>query len=142
MTTAGSGKPEWVLDHLRRYQETDGEDGHIWRGYPTLLLTTTGRKSGAEITTPLIYGEHEGRYLIVASRGGAPEHPQWYRNLSADSSVGVQVKGDKFKAVASTANAEEKPALWRLMAEIYPPYDEYQARTEREIPVVILERAG
>ena len=142
MTTSGGGKPEWVLDHLQRYRETDGEDGHMWRGCPTLLLTTTGRKTGAETATPLIYGEHEGRYLIIASRGGAPEHPQWYRNLSANPSVGVQVKADKFRATARTAGPEEKPALWRLMAEIYPPYDEYQARTEREIPVVILERAG
>ncbi len=141
MTTSNSGKPQWVLDHIESYQRSNGEDGHMWRGYPTLLLTTTGRKSGNAITTPLIYGEHEGRYLIVASRGGAPEHPQWYRNLSANPSVGMQVKADRFSATARTADADEKPALWRLMASVYPPYDEYQARTEREIPVVILERA-
>ena len=142
MTTSNSGKPQWVLDHIESYRQSNGEDGHMWRGYPTLLLTTIGRKSGNEITTPLIYGEHEGRYLIVASRGGAPEHPQWYRNLSANPSLGVQVKADGFKATARTADADEKPSLWRHMVSVYPPYDEYQARTEREIPVVILERAN
>lgn len=142
MTTASSGKPEWVLDHLQRYQQSDGEDGHLWRGYPTLLLTTIGRKSGKETTTPLIYGEHDGRYLVVASRGGAPAHPQWYLNLATNPSVRVQVEADRFSASARTAGSDEKPALWKLMAAIYPPYDEYQARTEREIPVVVLERAA
>ena len=141
MTTSESGKPPWVLEHLERYLSTDGEDGHIWRGTPTLLLTTIGRRSGREITTPLIYGEHDGRWIVVASRGGAPDHPLWYYNLSADPTVRVQVAADRFAATARTAGPDEKPALWRLMAGIYPPYDEYQARTEREIPVVILERA-
>ena len=142
MTTPGSGRPPWVLEHLERYLATDGEDGHMWRGVPTLLLTTNGRKTGRSITTPLIYGVHEGRYIIVASRGGAPDHPQWYYNLSANPSVGVQVGADKFDATARTAGPDEKPELWQLMAGIYPPYDDYQTKTEREIPVVILERAG
>ena len=142
MTTSGSGKPAWVLEHLERYIATDGEDGHMWRGTPTLLLTTTGRKSGRGITTPLIYGTHEGNCIVVASRGGAPDHPHWYYNLSANPSVRVQVAADKFNATARTANPEEKSALWQLMAGIYPPYDEYQAKTERVIPVVILERAA
>ena len=130
----------WQADHARRYLETNGEDGHIWRGVPTLLLTTTGRRTGAPYTTPLIYGEDNGRYIVVASRGGAPEHPQWYRNLVAQPAVAVQVKADRFPARARTASAEEKPALWKLMASIWPAYDEYQARTSRDIPVVILER--
>ena len=141
MTTPRSSQPEWVRDHIRRYLETDGEDGHTWRGYPTLLLTHTGRKSGEQHTTPLIYGEHEGRYIVVASRGGAPEHPQWRHNLAADPSVVVQVRGERFRATARTADANERATLWRMMAEIYPPYDEYQERTTRQIPVVILERA-
>ena len=107
---------------------------------PTLLLTTTGRRSGEPYTTPLIYGEDNGRYVVVASRGGADEHPQWYRNLVAQPEVGVQVKADHFRARARTASAEEKPALWQLMARIWPAYNDYQARTSREIPVVILER--
>jgi len=141
MTISGGARP-WVREHLERYLQTAGEDGHIWRGVPTLLLTTTGRKSGEPYTTPLIYGEDAGRYVVVASRGGAPSHPQWYLNLNANPSVGAQVAADKFQARARTASPDEKPALWALMTGIYPPYDEYQAATEREIPVVILERAG
>jgi deazaflavin-dependent oxidoreductase (nitroreductase family) len=132
--------PGWQAEHTRRYLATNGEDGHLWEGVPTLLLTTTGRRSGKSFTTPLIYGESDGRYLVVASRGGAPEHPQWYQNLVAKPEVELQVKADRFAARARTANAEEKPALWQLMAEIWPSYLEYQTRTSREIPVVILER--
>jgi len=133
--------PGWQAEHARRYMETNGEDGHIWEGVPTLLLTTTGRRSGKPYTTPLIYGEDAGRYLVVASRGGAPEHPQWYRNLVAQPDVEVQIRADRFRARARTASAEEKPPLWKQMAGIWPAYDEYQTRTNREIPVVILERA-
>jgi deazaflavin-dependent oxidoreductase (nitroreductase family) len=128
------------MEHLRRYVETGGEDGHLWEGVPTLLLTTTGRRTGQPFTTPLIYGQDGGRYLVVASRGGAPEHPGWYKNLVAHPEVGVQIKADRFRARARTATPDEKPALWKLMASIWPSYDEYQTRTEREIPVVILER--
>jgi deazaflavin-dependent oxidoreductase (nitroreductase family) len=105
-----------------------------------LLLTTTGRHSGQPRTTPLIYGRDGDRYLVVASRGGAPKHPDWYENLVAQPEVHVQVMADRFKARARTATAAEKPPLWKTMAAIFPPYDEYQTRTTREIPVVILER--
>ncbi len=142
MTTANPGRRDWVDEHMDRYLASDGEDGHEWRGYPTLLLTTTGRHSGKPTTTPLIYGEEGGLYLVVASRGGAPTHPQWYLNLTASAEVRVKVKADKFGAKARAATPEEKPALWELMAKIYPPYVEYQAKTTREIPVVIIERAG
>ncbi len=130
----------WQAEHARRYIATNGEDGHLWNGVPTLLLTTTGRRTGTSRTTPLIYGRDGDRYLVVASRGGAPRHPQWYENLTVDPNVQVQVLGDRFAARARTASPEEKPALWRLMAGIWPAYDEYQARTRRDIPVVILER--
>ena len=136
----GDRSPGWQIRHRDRYLATNGEDGHLWEGLPTLLLTTTGRRTGQQHTTPLIYGEDGGRYVVVGSRGGAPEHPQWYRNLLADPRVQVQVKADRFPARARPATAEEKPALWRKMAQIYPPYDEYQARTTREIPVVVIER--
>ncbi len=132
--------PDWIADHMRRYIETDGEDGHIWRGVPTLLLTTTGRRSGKAKTLPLIYGQSGDDYLVVASRGGAPTHPGWYLNLEAQPEVEVQVAADRFRARARTANAAEKPALWKAMAEIWPAYDEYQANTTRTIPVVVLER--
>ena len=131
----------WQADHARRYLATDGAEGHLWRGVPTLLLTTTGRRTGRPYTTPLIYGEDGGRYLVVASKGGAPEHPQWYRNLLAQPEVQVQVGAERFRARARPASAEEKPALWKLMAGIWPDYDAYQTRTTRDIPVVILERA-
>jgi deazaflavin-dependent oxidoreductase (nitroreductase family) len=141
MTTPSGGRREWVQEHLERYLATGGEDGHLWRdGIPTLLLTTTGRKSGKATTTPLIYGQDGDRYMVVGSRGGAPDHPQWYLNLSADPSIEVQVKADKFTARARTATPDEKPRLWEIMAKIYPPYNEYQGRTDREIPVIILER--
>ena len=127
-------------EHVRRYQETDGAEGHEWQGTTALLLTTTGRHSGQPRTTPLIYGRSGDRYLVVASRGGAPAHPDWYQNLVAQPEVHVQVMADRFKARARTASTAEKPALWKTMTAIWPPYEEYQARTTREIPVVILER--
>ena len=128
-------------EHVRRYLETDGEEGYRWRrGAPILLLTTTGRKSGEPRIKPLIFGEEDGRYVVVASQGGAPAHPQWYLNLRADPDVHVQIKGDRFRARARDAEGEERERLWRLMNEIWPPYDEYQERTERRIPVVVLER--
>ena len=121
--------------------ESGGKDGHIWEGVTTLLLTTTGRRSGEQRTTPLIYGRDGDRYLVVASRGGAPEHPGWYQNLAAHPEIQVQVMADRFKARTRTATSAERPALWKTMAAIWPAYDEYQARTAREIPVVIIERA-
>jgi deazaflavin-dependent oxidoreductase (nitroreductase family) len=126
---------------MRRYLATGGRDGHLWEGVPTLLLTTTGRRSGQPRTTPLIYGRDGDRYLIVASRGGAPSHPDWYENLVAHPEVQVQVMADRFKARARTSTAAEKPALWKTMTAIWPAYDEYQSRTKREIPLVILERS-
>jgi deazaflavin-dependent oxidoreductase (nitroreductase family) len=131
----------WVNRHVRRYVETDGRSGHRWHGVQTLLLTTRGRRSGRLRRTALIYGRDGDRYLVVASKGGAGTHPLWYLNLTANPEVQVQVGAEKFTARARTAGPEEKPRLWRLMAEIWPDYDRYQQRTSREIPVVILERA-
>lgn len=128
-------------EHVDRYQATDGEEGHEWRGTTALLLTTTGRKSGEEHTTPLIYQEHDGDYLIVASKGGADEPPAWYLNLETDPTVRVQVKGDRFTANARDATSDEKPEMWGKMTGVWPDYDEYQRKTDREIPVVVLERA-
>jgi len=127
-------------EHVSRYVETDGREGYWWNGVPTLILTTTGRKSGRRSSTPLIFGQHGDDYLVVASRGGADQPPAWYLNLQANPEVEVQVLGDKFSARARTATADEKPALWRQMTGIWPDYDNYQRKTERSIPVVILER--
>jgi deazaflavin-dependent oxidoreductase (nitroreductase family) len=129
------------MEHVKVYQETNGEDGHMWNNVPTLLLTTTGRKSGKQFTTPLIYGKDGDSYLVVGSRGGAAEHPQWYRNLVADPGIEVQVLADKFKARARTAEGEEKARLWKTMTAVWPAYDEYQGRTKREIPLVVIEIA-
>lgn len=132
--------PLYGQEHVERYRATDGEEGHDWRGTVTLLLTTTGRKSGEPRTTPLIYGRSGDDYLVVASQGGAPQPPAWFRNLEADPDVEVQVKGDRFPARARVATPEEKPEMWRTMTSEWPAYDDYQARTDREIPVVVLER--
>jgi deazaflavin-dependent oxidoreductase (nitroreductase family) len=130
----------WVAQHIRRYVETDGIRGHRWSGVNTLLLTTRGRKSGKLRRTALIYGRDGERFLVVASQGGARKHPSWYLNLVENTDVFVQVGEEKFAARAQPATAEEKPRLWRIMTSIWPEYDRYQARTRRDIPVVILER--
>ncbi|MCK2216899.1 nitroreductase family deazaflavin-dependent oxidoreductase [Actinomadura sp. ATCC 31491] len=127
-------------EHVKRYQETGGAEGHDWNNTTVLLLTTKGRSSGQPYTTPLIYQRYGDDYVIVASYGGAPDDPQWYKNLMAEPEVEVQVKDDKFKARARTARPEEKPDMWRVMAATWPQYDEYQQKTDREIPVVVLER--
>ena len=128
-------------EHVRAYRETDGELGHDWkRGSSILLLTTTGHRSGKPRTMPLIYGRSGDDYLVVASNGGSPEPPAWFVNLNEQPEVEVQVLGDRFKARARTATREEKRAMWQEMVRHWPPYDDYQRRTDREIPVVVLER--
>lgn len=131
----------WVAEHIHRYVATDGAEGHEWRpGVFTLLLTTRGRRSGALRRTALIYGRDGDDYLVVASQGGAPRHPAWYFNLLADPRAEVQVGAERFTARARIATPEEKPRMWETMAKIWPAYDDYQARTDREIPVVVLKR--
>lgn len=129
-------------EHVRVYRETAGERGYHWRGTTILLLTTRGRRSGEERTTPLIHRTDGDRWVIVASKGGTPEHPSWYENLRADPRATIQVKGEVIPVTASTAEGEERERLWKLMAEVWPDYDGYQARTEREIPIVVLTRAA
>jgi proline iminopeptidase len=128
-------------EHVQRYRETGGDVGHIWKeGSTVLLLTTKGRKTGRETTTPLIYAQDDDRYIVVASQGGAPTHPGWYRNLVRHPEVEVQVEDDIFFARARTAQGDERERLWRKANEVWPHYDEYSKRTERVIPVVVLER--
>jgi proline iminopeptidase len=128
-------------EHVRRYRETGGEVGHIWReGSTILLLTTTGRTTGEKRTAPLIYAADGARFVIVASKGGAPEHPGWYKNLEKTPDVELQVKGEVFRARAHTVHGEERARLWKKANEVWPHYDEYATRTSREIPVVVLER--
>lgn len=141
MTEVHDSPAGWVNDHIKKYVDSDGAEGHLWNGVPTLLLTTRGRKSGELRRTALIYGEHGSSYLIVASQGGADTHPAWYLNLSADPEVQVQVGAEKFSARARTATEQEKPELWAKMVEIWPAYEDYQTKTARPIPVVVLDRA-
>src|SRR6478736_4517352 len=133
-------RPLFGQEHVDRYRATGGAVGHDWRGAKTLLLTTTGRRSGEQRTTPLIYGTDNGGYMVVASKGGSDEPPAWYLNLREHPEVEVQVRDDVFRARARDATDEEKPALWSKMTEQWPDYDAYQQKTEREIPVVVLER--
>ena len=126
-------------EHVDAYLATDGEEGHDWRGTQTLILTTTGRKSGKQRLTPLIYGRHGNDYLIVASKGGTPENPDWYHNLSANPEVEIQVKGDKMRARARTATPAEKAEMWPIMTKEWPDYDDYQTKTDRDIPIVVVE---
>ncbi|MEV7092976.1 nitroreductase family deazaflavin-dependent oxidoreductase [Amycolatopsis sp. NPDC051045] len=130
----------WVAEHVRTYLETNGERGHLYQGWPTLLLTTRGRKTGKLRRTALIYGQDGRRHLLVASNAGSPAHPAWYLNLVAQPEVTVQDRGDTFTARARTATAEEKTRLWPVMTSIFPLYDTYQAQADREIPLVIVER--
>lgn len=128
-------------EHVDRYRATDGEEGHIWvEGSTVALLTTTGRKSGEKRTTPLIYGKSGNDHLVVASDGGADRPPTWYLNLEADPEAELQVLGDRFKVRARDASPEEKPEMWKQMTAQWPYYDDYQRITDREIPVVVLER--
>jgi deazaflavin-dependent oxidoreductase (nitroreductase family) len=131
--------PLFGQEHVDRYLATGGEEGHDWEGTQTLILTTTGRRSGRQRQHPLIYGRHGDDFLVVASKGGAPRHPAWYLNLVADPDVEIQVRDERIRAHARTASREEKPELWSLMTKEWPAYDSYQENTEREIPVVVLE---
>ena len=140
----------WIAEHIRLYR-TDPEKARLWDStplggpglLPTLLLTTTGRKSGEPRALPLIYGEAGDAYVVVASKGGLPEHPLWFRNLEAQPECEVQVGRKRLRARARVAEGEERERLWARMAKLYPPYDEYQRRAAgRVIPVVVLEPIG
>ncbi len=139
---------DWVVEHIRKYRESNGAEGHIWKGVdgsqnlPCLLLTTTGRRTGEARTTALIYGRDGDCYVIIASRGGTPADPVWYGNLLANPAVQLQVGPDQFAATAHTATGDERARLWQMMAEIFPSYDDYQAKAKatREIPLIVLER--
>ena len=132
---------EWVADHITRYIATNGEDGHIWRGVPCLLLTTIGRKSGVPRRTALIYGRDGDDYVIVASKGGHPTHPLWYTNLTTNEVVTLQVAADVFQATATTIPVgADRDRVWATMVSIWPDYGVYQTKTERRIPLVRLVR--
>lgn len=140
--------PGWMVEHTNRYLASGGTDGHMYKisqpgrpelTVPSLLLTTTGRKSGARYIFPLFYGSDGGAYFVIASKGGAPEHPGWYRNILANPEVALQVGTKHLKARARTATGEERARLWEKSLEFWPPYADYQKKTDREIPVVVLD---
>ena len=140
--------PDWIADHLRVYQESGGKEGHMWDStaaggkglLPCLLLHTKGRKSGKDFVHPLIYGVTGNDFIIVGSKGGAETHPGWYFNLVADPQTRVQVGPDSFDVTARILAAEERERVWKQMVDLYPPYEDYQAKTDREIPLFLLER--
>jgi deazaflavin-dependent oxidoreductase (nitroreductase family) len=127
-------------EHVRAYRESGGQRGYHWRGTTILLLTTTGRASGQERTTPLIHREDDGKWVVVASKGGAPEHPDWYKNLERDPEATIQVKDERISVRGRAAEGQERERLWELMTEVWPAYDQYQQKTDRLIPVVVFER--
>ncbi len=137
----------WIAEHIQLYR-TDPEKARLWDSaplggpgvLPTLLLTTTGRKSGEPRALPLIYGESGSSYVIIASKGGAPTHPVWFLNLEAKPECELMVGAKAVTARARVAEGEERERLWKQMAELYPPYDEYQERAgDRTIPVIVLD---
>jgi len=133
--------PDYSLfgdEHVRQYEATAGKVGHDWNGASVLILQTTGRKSGQTRKFPLIYGRDGADYVVVASKGGAPDHPGWYKNLLAHPDAKVQVRGDLIAVTARTGTAEDRQRVWPVMTAQWPPYDEYQRKTARSIPVVLL----
>lgn len=139
--------PAWVKEHVERYL-SDGEAGHLWDAslgggegmLTTLLLTTTGRKSGRLSILPLIYRPTaDGGYCVIASKGGSPAHPSWFLNLKANANAHIKVANEELDVTARVAEGEEREALWQMMADYYAPYTDYQSRTERQIPVVVLD---
>jgi deazaflavin-dependent oxidoreductase (nitroreductase family) len=141
MSESNYTQPDLLLlgdDHVRAYRESGGEVGYLWNGVPTLLLTATGRRTGRKLTSPLIFARNGDDYLIVASMGGAPRHPNWFLNLQATPEAQIQVKDQTLPVVARAASVTEKPHLWKIVTDVWPNYDVYQARTDRYIPVVVL----
>ena len=141
--------PQWMKDHVDRYLSSGGTDGHMYtinlpnvppKTVPSLLLTTTGRKSGDKYLFPLFYGHAGDGYFVIASKGGAPEHPGWYRNILVHPDVELQVGTAKMKARARTVTGAARAKLWDEAVRFWPPYTDYQRKTGgREIPVVVLD---
>ena len=137
----------WIKEHIELYR-SDPEKARLWDSsplggpgpLPTLLLTTTGRKSGEPRALPLLYGEADGAYIVIASKGGLPNHPIWFLNLEANAACDLMVGAKAVSARARVAEGEERERLWKQMAAMYPPYDQYQENAgERTIPVVVLD---
>lgn len=140
-TSSPEPRPLFGAEHVRRYLESEGREGHAWQGVRTLVLFTRGRRSGEQRANALIYEPSGDSLVVVASKGGAPEHPAWYMNLSAHPDVEAQVGSERRRLRARVAQGDERRQLWAQMARVWPSYDQYQERTERTIPVVVLDPA-
>lgn len=147
MSDTAQQLPDWIKAHIALYQ-SDPEKGHMWDSgvaggpgpLPTLLLTTTGRKSGEPRLLPLIYKKVGDNYIIIASKGGFASHPVWYLNLEAKPGCHIQVGPQHFDATMRVAQGSERDDLWAQMAAVYPPYNDYKTLAgDREIPVVVLQ---
>ncbi len=132
---------DWVADQAREYEESNGQQANTLRdtGMPVIVMTTTGHRSGLVRKVPLMRVERGGQYAIVASKGGAPEQPGWYHNLMADSTVLIQDGPEPFEATVRLLSGDERAQWWELAVEVYPPYAEYQVKTDREIPLFVTE---
>lgn len=145
MAISGTYEPspnDYVAKQVEEFESSDGREGNTMRGRPVIILWTRGRKSGAVRKSPLMRVNDGERYAVVASQGGAPEHPVWYLNLEADPHVSLQDGPDLRDYIAHTATPEERAEWWPKATAVWPDYDEYQQKTDREIPIVILEPAG
>jgi F420H(2)-dependent quinone reductase len=144
MALQGTYEPspaEWVAEQVRQYEASGGSEGNTMRGVPVIILWTRGRKSGTVRKTPLMKVRDGDRYAVVASMGGAPEHPQWYANLTADPHVSVQDGPEVRDFTAREVTGEEKAEWWAKATAVWPDYDDYQEKTGREIPLLVLEPA-
>jgi deazaflavin-dependent oxidoreductase (nitroreductase family) len=137
---AGPDDDLFGAEHVRVFRDTSGARGYDWRGTTVLLLTTRGRTSGEQRTTPLIHRVDGDRWVVVASKGGAPRNPSWFENLRAEPDAEIEVPGERIPVRAEVLEGDERARVWARMAEVWPAYDDYQAKTDREIPVVALSR--
>jgi deazaflavin-dependent oxidoreductase (nitroreductase family) len=134
---------QWVRDQVEAYEKSGGAEGNTLRDRPVIILTTVGNKSGKIRKTPLMRVEHDGSYAIVASQGGAPKHPVWYHNLVADpTAVVVQDGPEPFDAEVREVTGDERTTWWDRAVAAYPPYAEYQEKTDRQIPVFVARKRG
>ncbi|MER5611061.1 MULTISPECIES: nitroreductase family deazaflavin-dependent oxidoreductase [unclassified Streptomyces] len=133
---------QWVRDQVELFESSGGTEGTTMRGMPVIILTTLGARSGKIRKTPLMRVEHDGTYAVVASQGGAPKHPVWYHNIVADPRVELQDGPVRQDMNAREATGEEKALWWRRAVEAFPDYADYQLKTDRQIPVFVLEPAA
>ena len=145
MTLQGTYEPSpegWVRDQVEKYESSGGTEGTTLRGVPVVVVTSVGAKSGKLRKNPVMRVEHEGRYALVASKGGDPRHPSWYRNIVEHPTVDLQDGPDKASYRTRVLEGQEREEWWGRAVEVWPDYAEYQTKTDRQIPVFLAEREG